>query len=204
MSKNIIVFGASSTWGAWDREMGGWVNRLRLYLDNRKNPSDKILLYNFSISGATSSDLLKRIEVELQATSPKIVVLSLGLNDSAYWANKKSHAIPLRKFIKNLEKIYQEAKKYTDDIICVGPQNVTEKITSPVAWDKNVIYKNEYIKTYQQAFQRFSQDNKLIFIELFGLLENNDLEDGLHPNTKGHEKIFEKVKNDLIKNKLIN
>lgn len=30
MSKKICVFGASITWGAFDNEKGGWVNRLKL------------------------------------------------------------------------------------------------------------------------------------------------------------------------------
>jgi lysophospholipase L1-like esterase len=33
-----------------------------------------------------------------------------------------------------------------------------------------------------------------------GLLNNEDFDDGLHPNTEGHQKIFEKVKNFLVEN----
>lgn len=32
----FCIFGASITYGAWDLEYGGWVNRLRNFLDKRK------------------------------------------------------------------------------------------------------------------------------------------------------------------------
>jgi hypothetical protein len=32
---------------------------------------------------------------------------------------------------------------------------------------------------------------------VFWLMENDDLEDGIHPNTKWHTKIFKRVKNYL-------
>jgi lysophospholipase L1-like esterase len=47
------------------------------------------------------------------------------------------------------------------------------------------------------------EKENLYFIDMFDLLKKNDLEDGLHPNAKGHEKIFEKVKDYLIENKII-
>ena len=38
---------------------------------------------------------------------------------------------------------------------------------------------------------------------MYGLLDKEDLEDGLHPNSAGHEKMFQRVKDFLIKNKII-
>ena len=36
MHKTICVFGDSISWGAWDMEKGGWVNRLWLFLAERE------------------------------------------------------------------------------------------------------------------------------------------------------------------------
>jgi lysophospholipase L1-like esterase len=33
------------------------------------------------------------------------------------------------------------------------------------------------------------------------LLSNDDLYDGLHPNSEGHRKMFERIKDNLVKNK---
>jgi len=34
-------------------------------------------------------------------------------------------------------------------------------------------------------------------------LDNDDFDDGLHPNAKGHEKVFFQVRDSLIENKWI-
>jgi len=33
--KSICIFGDSVSWGAWDMEKGGWVNRLWFYVAKR-------------------------------------------------------------------------------------------------------------------------------------------------------------------------
>jgi lysophospholipase L1-like esterase len=53
--ETICVFGDSITWGAYDPERGGWVNRLRNDLEKKEIES-----YNLGISGDTTADLLKR------------------------------------------------------------------------------------------------------------------------------------------------
>ena len=45
--------------------------------------------------------------------------------------------------------------------------------------------------------------NNLLFIEMQDLLKDEDLEDGLHPNSKGHEKMFLRVKDFLEKNEIV-
>jgi len=47
------------------------------------------------------------------------------------------------------------------------------------------------------------EENNVLFLDIFGLLENNDFEDGLHPNAEGHNKIFQKVRNFLGVHKFI-
>ena len=56
----IIVFGDSIAYGAWDKE-GGWVQRLRKILDVKtlSNPDQFYLVYNLSIDGADTELLLK-------------------------------------------------------------------------------------------------------------------------------------------------
>jgi lysophospholipase L1-like esterase len=44
----------------------------------------------------------------------------------------------------------------------------------------------------------FCEKNNLGYVYTFDLLNNSDFEDGLHPNSKGHEKIFSKVKEYMI------
>ena len=43
----------------------------------------------------------------------------------------------------------------------------------------------------------------VLYLDIFGILSNNDFDDGLHPNASGHQKTFEKVKGFLLEQKLI-
>ena len=47
--------------------------------------------------------------------------------------------------------------------------------------------------------QKIIEESGCRYIHTFDLLNNNDLcNDGYHPNEKGHEKIFQKVKEALL------
>ena len=61
MEQTICIFGDSIAWGASDLEFGGWVARLRNYLETEKYDSS---IYNCSISGDSTQDLLKRFSNE--------------------------------------------------------------------------------------------------------------------------------------------
>ncbi|MEK7139780.1 MAG: SGNH/GDSL hydrolase family protein, partial [Patescibacteria group bacterium] len=47
------------------------------------------------------------------------------------------------------------------------------------------------------AIEKFCEDNKLKFISMDSVVENDDLVDGLHPNTRGHIKIFNRIKSEV-------
>ena len=51
----ILIFGDSIAWGAWDKE-GGWVQRLRKLIDekNLSDPEFYCLVYNLGVSGNKS------------------------------------------------------------------------------------------------------------------------------------------------------
>ncbi len=44
---NICIFGDSITYGAFDTEKGGWVNRLHLYLDSKMILKTKFIILVF-------------------------------------------------------------------------------------------------------------------------------------------------------------
>jgi len=198
MEKIICVFGASSTWGAGDYDKGGWVNRLRLYIDKRtKEGGDYIELYNLGISGNTTRDILKRFESEMKARNPDLIILSIGDNDSAL--------VPLEEFGKNIDKIVKLAKKQgKHDIVFIGTKPVNEKLTTPVKWDTSLSYTNEKLREYNKKNREIAEKHNILFLDLSGVIDpEEDLADGLHPNSKGHEKLYQKTKSFLERNKLI-
>jgi len=202
---NILVFGASITWGAWDKE-GGWVSRLRKFIDE-KNISDSdynCMIYNLGISGDNTNYLLERLKNEVKARLSEeetIIIFSIGTNDSA--ASKSEVSVSIDKFKENLKKIINIAKKHTDKIIILGLTKVDESKTNPIPWNPSVRYINENIKRYNLELKRLAEKENLNYINLFDLLGKEDLEDGVHPNSEGHEKIFQIIKDFLIGKEII-
>ncbi|MFT4311199.1 MAG: SGNH/GDSL hydrolase family protein [Candidatus Woesearchaeota archaeon] len=196
----ICVWGDSIAWGHSDNEREGWVNRLRHYFYNA--PNKKFRVYNLGVSGAITSDLLERFEVECKARKPEIIIFAIGINDSRYIKTKGSEEISLEEFEENIEKIIKEAKKYTQKIIFVGLTKFVESKAAPIAWDEVKYYYNKNVKLYDEKLKETALNNNLHYIYMFDLIEDKELEDGLHPNSKGHQKMFEKVKNFLEQNKV--
>jgi len=200
MNKTINIFGDSITWGACD-EMGGWANRLRNYLG--KDPVNYSKVCNLGVSGNNSDDLLKRFNSENQARNPNIIMIAIGVNDSQYINSKDNPRVTLEKFENNLLELIVQAKKFTEEIIFVGLTIVDESKVMPIPWDKTKYYDNENTVIYDAKIKEVAKNNNLHFIEMNDLLTEDDLEDGLHPNSKGHEKMFLRIKDFLIDNKIV-
>jgi len=194
----ILVFGDSIVYGAWDRE-GGWVSRLRKTIDE-KNLADKDvywLVYNLGIDGNNSKDLLKRFEPEIKARlwpgEETIIIMSLGVNDSMYDNKKKAFAVSQEEYEQNLQKLLSVAKKYTSKIIFVSSPPVDDSRTNPAPWTENCSYLQKYINKYGDIAKSVCKKNKIPFVDVRDELDRDMLEDGVHPNSEGHELILNNI-----------
>lgn len=195
----IAVFGDSIAWGAFDPSGGGWVARLRRYIGTAKGQASRYTeVYNFSVSGETTFCLLKRFKVEYSSTGPRTVIFAIGVNDSTDQAIPQSPRVSPEQFLKNLAKLLALIdRKLTKEIIFVGLFKV---------WGNRPElqrYNNINIELYNGLLQRFCKQHKLKFLDLAGLLTAADLVEGLHPNSQGHRKIFNRVKAFLESYKII-
>ncbi len=209
----ILVFGDSITYGAWDLE-GGWVQRLRRFLDNKvidSNYEDYFLVYNLGIDGDTAEGVLKRFE---QETKPRlwpdeetIFIISVGGNDSVFVHSENKTKFSPEEFKENLNKLIVLAKKYSNKIILRGETPVDESEVDPIPWLKGHSCRNKYIKEFDAIIKSVVKENNVHFIDVYSEFEKLDykklLADGCHPTTEGHEKLFEIVKDYLVKNKII-
>ena len=203
----VLVFGDSVAYGAWDKE-GGWVQRFRKFLDkqNIKNIPNFTLIYNLSVSGDITEDIIIRFDTGSKAylknENAHLIIFSIGSNDSRY-INKKVAVNP-EKFRKNIIGLIKSAKKYTTTIIFVGLIPIHPAF---VQWSKTETYRIENIQKYNEIIKSICKENKIYFIEIFEDWTKMDykklLEDGVHPNSEGHQKIFEIVKDFLVEKKII-
>lgn len=195
-----MIFGASTTHGNWD-SMGGWSDRIRLHVIKKilDNPT-KFLghVFNLGVPGDMSSDLLKRIGPEIKARlfyPETIILVSVGTNDSKInYADKKA-VISDEEFENNQEKLVRIVKKYSQKILFLGFNPVDEKRTNP--WRDNA-YLNERLEKFNNIVKSVCEKNNIEFLNIFKLFDSNDylkyIYDGLHPNSLGHEKIFNLVR----------
>lgn len=107
-------------------------------------------------------------------------------------------AARLKKFLDE-KTLLNQAQKYSQKIIFVGLTPVDESLTNPFPGSSTgKSYKDEFVKSYDQALQEFCEQNNVDYIKLLDQVDiKKDLEDGLHPNSKGHQKMFEIIINYL-------
>ena len=199
--ESICVFGDSIGWGAWDLEKGGWINRLWLQVSNNKDRDYGAEIYNLSISGGTTETILARFESESKIRNADAIIFQTGTNDASYKNRPSDYLVQPEKFRKNINEIIKRARKITNNLIFVGIKNCDESKTMPVSWISRY-YSNDSIGKYNEIMKEICLKNKILFLDI-GLLNNEDFDDGVHPNTKGHKKIYNKVKDFLTKNKWI-
>ena len=200
MSQHICLFGDSITWGAWDPEHGGWGARLRSYFET--NNYD-IMVYNCGVSGDTTNELLKRFNIESEARQPNIIIFAIGINDSYYYGSKDKPSITIEKFQNNLQELVNQAKKYCSNIIFLGLTPVDENKTKPIPWETTIFHDQENTILYNAKIKEVCKNNDTPFINLLDELKIEDIDDGVHPSPQGHEKMFLKVKEFLLSNKLV-
>ncbi len=203
----ILVFGDSVSYGRWDIK-GGWADYLKsFYMEkNIINPDPYYEVYNLSIDGDDSKNLLKRLESEIRhriwGNEKVIIIFAIGINDSQIG----NIGIVPEKFRKNIQKLIKISEKYSSKIIFIGLTPVDESKTCPISCDKNMFYKNERIEKYDGIIKSICEKNDIYFIDMLGEFNKIDykklLEDGLHPNAEGHKKMFEIVRDFLAKNKI--
>ena len=191
---SICIFGDSTTWGAFDIEKGGWVQRLRTFIELSMEELTEI--YNCGVSGDNTENLLMRFNNEAKSRKADKIIFAIGINDSSYIDSKNHLMVPIKKFRENLELLIKQARGFTNDITFVGLTPVDDSKTKP--WIENIFYNNENILKYNAIIESVAKENKLEFISVYNLLTKDDLYDGLHPNSSGHQKIFETIKNKLL------
>ena len=130
MSKKLCIWGDSITWGANDSELGGWVNRLRLFIESQNTD---VRVYNLGISADTTTNVLERFRAEAKARVPDMIVFALGVNDSSYITSEDNPVVSLEKFITNLTDILRQAKEFTNTIAFIGITPVDESKCKPLS-----------------------------------------------------------------------
>lgn len=194
---DIGIWGDSITYGSCDSEALGWVGRLR---KTRGADQDYDATYNYGLCGDTSDNLLSRFSSEFDSNvyGVEIIVFAIGLNDSSTSGDSNEFLVPMERFQKNLRSLIAQAEDRNSKVVLVGLTNVDESRTVPLPGSSTQKkFLNENIRKYDNALREIATEAKIPFIGVFGLLDDADLADGLHPNAQGYEKLFSVIREEL-------
>ena len=192
--QKIFVFGDSIAYGAWDPE-GGWVERLRqwLFVTTRDDYNLGTFLYNLSIVGDTTADLLTRFPTEIAARQHgDLIVFAAGINDTQY-VNGHPIATPAD-VCTNVRALIRCAQAWAPRLCWVGLTPVEESRTTPIPWMPDRAYRNGTIAAVDAAIKQTVADASIPYIDLFQAWTAEGayrhlLHDGIHPNAAGHAQI---------------
>jgi acyl-CoA thioesterase-1 len=136
----------------------------------------KVRVTNAGLSGDTTSGGRTRLAWSLQ-DKPDLIILELGANDGLRGLDPASMR-------ENLEAMIQECLNTGARVILAG-------MRAPVNWGE--AYRKEFEKVFPELAQKYGLPLYPFFLE--GVITNPTLllEDGLHPNANGVERIVDGI-----------
>jgi lysophospholipase L1-like esterase len=203
MFENVIVFGDSIAYGSWDKA-GGWVDRLKLYRESKREEDLKYYLtYNLGVPGETVVELNKRFEIEVSSrVSSNIennqIIFAFGMNDLAIDIDGNKR-VSQTNFYELYYQIIKQAKTYASSVVIL---NITPINQLSEDLKNDLPRSNENIIIYNKLIKKLSDNLHIKLIDVHNEFIINNVKnlldkDGLHPNTHGHQLIFEKVVDEI-------
>lgn len=199
----IIAMGDSLVYGYGDREGGGWVERLRRHW---MNSDQDHVLYNLGIRGDRTSQVNSRLchefnyRGELRNKYPDLIILSVGVNDSARLGHIQGRNVTnYEQFIGDINNLLDQAQKLSS-VMFVGMIPVDEeKMPFLDCFYYNL--RDQY--HYKEITKKACANRQIPYLDVFDMWMSRGehwrktqmLYDGLHPNVKGYEYLFQEVIN---------
>ncbi|WP_414753137.1 GDSL-type esterase/lipase family protein [Anabaena sp. CCY 9910] len=198
----IIALGDSLVYGFGDPEKGGWVEQLRRWW--MLPDSSGHVLYNLGVRGDRTQQVAQRLEVEfrhrgeLRNRVPDLIILSVGVNDSARLTRLNGrNCTDFALFESEIASLLDQAQQLCP-VLFVGMVPVDEA-KMPFL---NCFYFNHADQyRYKEATRIACNQRQIPYLDIFDqwmargdTWRNKRLtEDGLHPNTLGYQSLLEDV-----------
>lgn len=201
--KKVIAVGDSLIYGYGDSEGGGWVERLRLGWMNSEQPGP--ILYNLGVRGDGVTQVAKRLEQEfrdrgeLRHRIPDVLILSVGINDSARAGRPTGRPVTdIETFGQKLDRLLSSARQLCP-VFFIGMVPVNEA-AMPFA---NILYFSRAEQArYRDVTRQLCETHEVPYLDLLAAWAHQDEgwvgdrlhADGLHPNALGYRTILQAVK----------
>lgn len=199
----IFIFGASTTYGV-GAEDAGWADLIKRNLHQTMYAKGGVgEIYNFAKPGATADFVTKTFKHHIEQYSKnrkKIAILSVGMNNSRADGSSDNYISSVGDFKIEMEELLRQMKEKVHHVLCVGYTSVDESKTAPkhnpISGGVSYFWNNR-IQEFNEAFAGACEKEGIPFVAIDTTPEawkkEYQYSDGLHPNQKGHNFIFEKV-----------
>lgn len=162
---NVIAFGDSLTEGYRVDPGQGWPEQLSAIMGRP--------ILNRGVSGNTTGDALARLERDVLAQDPRVVLVCLGGNDML-------RQMPADQQFDNLRTIVRRIQAKGALVVLIGTEGF--KILSKV--------------DYGERYQALARETGAVYVPdlMKGVLADRDLMiDQIHPNARGYAKIARRI-----------
>ncbi|MEI6650717.1 MAG: GDSL-type esterase/lipase family protein [Candidatus Moraniibacteriota bacterium] len=203
---NIFIVGDSIVYGKWDVE-GGWAARLRKHIDERYNIGKRtgLLVHILGVPSEPVIRLADRIHNELAARIDKsgknLLILASGLNDSCPNNKVTGELTPPVAFKESYSRLIDIGKEFGCTVLALGLTPVNP------ARSKGLLFSDELVAEYDGYITEVCREKGIAKLELLDTLTKENFADHLvdsaHPNSVGHERLFDLVLDYLEKEELI-
>lgn len=200
---DIFCFGDSITFGEYDIESGGWVDRLKTscmagYIVQGQSDDS---VFNLGIGGETTRGMRARFETELKtrlnATQRSLITLAYGANDAARETSGET-LVPQKEFIDNLSLAIGIGRSLKCEILLLNITPVSlgrEGVPTPSGRRRF----NEVVDRYNTALEELARQQSVELLDVNGEFKKKELsslfvDDGVHPNAEGHRLISDLVR----------
>ncbi|NES79879.1 MULTISPECIES: GDSL-type esterase/lipase family protein [Okeania] len=198
----IVALGDSLVYGFGDYEGGGWVERLRRQWMLPDSPGH--VLYNLGVRGNRVLQVEQRLEHEfrhrgeLRNRQPDIIILSVGVNDSARVQRPDGrYYTDFSKFKTILDNLLDTSKQLCP-VLFVGmvPVNLDK-----MPFQDCLYYSHEDQFIYKEATRLACLKRKIPYLDVFEKwLSRGEnwwrlrlCPDGIHPNVAGYKALLQDV-----------
>ncbi len=199
-SLRFVALGDSLIYGFGDPEGGGWVERLRRHWMTPESPSHA--LYSLGVRGDRVRQVAQRIESEfrnrgeLRHRVPDVIILSVGLNDSARLGRRDGkNFTAFEEFQTDLEVLLERSQQLCS-VLFVGMTPIDE---AKMPFSNCLYYNHDDQRRYRDATQLACQTRQIPYLDILEQWHNRGeawwcdrlTQDGLHPNSAGYASLLQ-------------
>lgn len=146
---------------------------------------------NSGISGNTTSDILSNMTDRVYRYNPSKIFLMIGTNDLLKEKSSEEIFSNIKNIIENIKENRPKAQLYVESIYPVN-RNIEDNSVQN--------RQNEDIKKINDLLYQYCEDQKIVYINMYELLEDEDgnlkenyTKDGLHLSEDGYEVVTKEL-----------